>query len=112
MDKVERKKLVAKGAENKRIAEAEAEERRILQSKPVLFVPNDPRLANLPKAEAIKIIHARTENLRRFEASNSDTTVGEEKEAPKEETAKKETPAKEVPAKKETKKSRGKKKVD
>ena len=63
MDAAERKRLIAKGAENKNINEAIAEENRIIMSKPIQYMPHDPRLAHLPKAEAAKIIRTRKENM-------------------------------------------------
>ena len=61
MDASERKRLIAKKDEQKRIAEAVAEEKRIIASKPIHYMPKDDRLAKLPKAEAIKISNKRRE---------------------------------------------------
>lgn len=63
MSAAERKKLIAKGKENARIAEAIAEEKRILASKPVHRMTPDERLKSLPKTEAVKIIDEKRERM-------------------------------------------------
>ena len=45
----ERKRLIALGKQNARIAEAVMEEKRILAKKPVYRMTPDPRLKHLPK---------------------------------------------------------------
>jgi len=89
MDAAERKRLIAKGKENKRIAEAIAEEKRIIASKPIHYMPKDERLAHLPKVEAIKLLNKHRENVAKGTAIMEGIAEvpkevpKEEKEAPK-----------------------------
>lgn len=111
MSKEERKKLIEKSKEQDRIKKALAEERRLLAAKPIHYVPTDPRLKNLPKKEAVKIIAQYNENIARAEGlmdtlSAPAKTATPKVEAPKEKVdeSRKET--------KKTKKSYYKKKVE
>jgi len=80
MEISERKALIAKAKEQDLIRKAIAEEKRIIASKPIHFMSQDPNLAHLPKREAIKIINQRRENMARGIA-----TINEEVTLPKEE---------------------------
>lgn len=68
MDAAERKRLIAKGEELKLIAEARAEEKQIIASKPIHFMEKDERLAHMPKSEAVKLIRAKNEAIARGQA--------------------------------------------
>ncbi len=74
MSKEERKRLIAKAKDNAKIAQAIAEEKKIIASKPIHHMPTDSRLAHLPKYAdpkkpdepcAVDIINARREKVAR-----------------------------------------------
>ena len=88
MDAAERKRLIKLNAENKKIAEAVAEEKRILASKPIYYMPKDDSLARLPKSEAVKIIHKRRENVAKGMAVMNETVIEHPAIATKEEADK------------------------
>jgi len=98
MDAAERKRLIAKDKENKKIAEAVLEEKRILASKPVHRMQPDPRLKNMKKSDAVELLKKKREAM----AAGAAVMAGAEapkKEAPKVEEAE-EAPKKERRSKK------------
>lgn len=65
MNPEERKRLIAKGKDNAKIAEAIMEEKRILASKPVHHMQPDPRLKTMKKADAVKLLNEKREKMAR-----------------------------------------------
>ncbi len=103
MDAAERKRLIAKGKDNAKIAEAIAEEKRILANKPVHRMTPDPRLKHLPKHAdpkkpgelcAVDVLNEKRERMAAGVALMSGASV---KEAPKKEAPKAEKPKVEKP---------------
>lgn len=79
MSKEERKRLIEKAKEQKKIAQAIAEEKKIIANTPIHYMPTDPRLSKLPKKEAVEIINARREKVARGAALMTSEIEKEEK---------------------------------
>lgn len=67
MSKEERERLIEKSKENEKIRKALAEHKRIIAAKPIHHVPNDPRLMNMKKKDAVKLIAQYNENIAKAE---------------------------------------------
>ncbi len=89
MDTAERKRLIARGKENEKIAEAIAEERRILAKKPVHRMEPDPRLKHMKKADAVKLLNEKRERMATGVAIMAGKSEAPPKEAPKAEKLRK-----------------------